>query len=266
MRLPLSASVAGVLLLTHQSLAEFSLTQLQPIAGFSDACTKAYNTPFDACNLSDFYEGSTCPPQCVAFLEALTDLLNKECKGIIAFPNTLIGMFFKKTAVEKLCSSVEVSTVSAAGAGQGSQPSYTQLPSTPATPSQISVEVTTTIAQATTTTGASSTMSTVTSTVSTTQTSITSASRSTSSGLGLGGASASTSIRAGSAATSASGSSAKQAKPTDPSQSNSSGAGGNNNGNGGTVLDAASIAAGSARPLSWLVQIALCLAAAAWAS
>ncbi|KAL8705422.1 MAG: hypothetical protein Q9201_001446 [Fulgogasparrea decipioides] len=265
MRFLLSASVAGALLLTHQSLAQFSLNQLQPIAGFSDACTKAYNKPFDACNLSDFYEGSTCSPQCVEDLEAMTDFLNKECKGLTAFPNTLIGMFFKKTAVEKLCSSVEVSTVSAAGTGQDSQPSYTQLPSTPATPSQISVEVTTISSQATTMTDASSAMSTVTSMASSTQTSITSVSSSSSSGLGLGGASASTSIRPGSAATSAPESSAKQAKPTEPSQSNSSGAGGNNNGNGGTVLDAASTAAGSARPLSWLAQIALYLAAAAWA-
>ncbi|KAL8828647.1 MAG: hypothetical protein Q9170_006513 [Blastenia crenularia] len=206
----------------------------------------------------------------------MTSLLNDECRGITAYPNTLIGMFFQKTAVKRLCPNVGVTTVSAAGAGQGSEPSQIQspieasmtaAPSTqisllPATPSQISISVTSITSEISTTTAASSILSTTatlsTSTVadfssaapstassstSTSTTSIAVVSSVPSSGPDGGDGTTSSSPQN----TAVSTSSAKQSNPTAGSQSSHTGGGGNNNGNGGTVLDAASKADRRAR-------------------
>ncbi|KAL8716619.1 MAG: hypothetical protein Q9225_006064 [Loekoesia sp. 1 TL-2023] len=269
-------TLSAILLSAHPSLAHFSLSQLQPIAGFSDACTQAYNTPFTACSISDFYEEATCSAQCIAFLEGMTKLLNDDCKGITAFPNTLIGMFFQKTAVKKLCPNVEITTVSAAGAGQGSRPSQAEPTAgpketaaastpdslTPATPSHISVEVTSTTSETAITTAAVSTLSTTAASLApSTTTSISLASGPISPGSRAGGGPAPSSPQVGEA----SGSSAAQANPTAGSQRNNGG-GGNNNGNGGTVLDAASNADRGARATKWLLPASAGLAAAIWSS
>ncbi|KAL9009963.1 MAG: hypothetical protein Q9173_005057 [Seirophora scorigena] len=242
----LSANV-GALLFTCRSIAHFSLTQLQPIAGFSDACTQAYETTFDECTLSDFYEGSACSAQCVAYLEAMTTLLNDECRGITAFPNTLIGMFFKKTAIEELCPDVDVRTVTTAGPGQSSTPQIEPTsPSTALLPSEVSVEVmSTTTSLVTSTTVASSILSSTTETSPTsTTTSADSTSSITSVSPGLGAGSTSLPTENDSTSTRAAistGAQRAQPQPTSESQIDS---GAINNGNGGTVLDAAS-AAGS---------------------
>ncbi len=107
--------IASTSFFSHRTLAHLSLAELQPISGFSDACTQAYETPLTDCTLSDFYEGNPCSPECVAFLEAMTTRLNDECSGTTAFRNTLIGMFFKKTAVQQLCAGIEGTTVTVDG-------------------------------------------------------------------------------------------------------------------------------------------------------
>lgn len=262
-----------VLLNAYLSLAHFSLSDLQPIAGFSDACTQAYETPFTECTLSDFYVGSTCSPQCIAYLEALTTLLNDECRGIIAYPNTLIGMFFKKTAIKKLCPNVGVTTITPAGAGQGSSPeptagsgdsvaAFTQVSVTPAGPSQISIEVTSTTSEAETTTAASSTLSTSTTpSTSSTTTSVVVALNPAFSGSAVNGGSASASSPTTGGPSS---SGTEQASPTAGSQTTNGGAQGNNNGDGGTVLDAASMADRGARAATWLLLTSIGFLVAIW--
>ncbi|KAI4204486.1 MAG: hypothetical protein LQ350_001036 [Teloschistes chrysophthalmus] len=281
MRLHNLAAIAGAVVLAHQGLADFSLSQLQPIAGFSDACTEAYNTPLTDCTISDFYRASSCSPQCVASLEARTIQLNKECRGTTAFPNTLIGMFFQKTAVEKLCATVEASPNSSAD--QGSEPLATISPPTSSASSapftqgsmmpfasasatassQPSSTAASTGAQTTTTTAFPSSLSTsATSVTSTTLTSVLVASTSSAgSGNGIESVSASSNTP-----TSASSSSDTSANPTGPSQSNDGGGRANNNGNGGTVLDAASAANIGARASYSLSSVVVALVAALWIS
>ncbi|KAL8897271.1 MAG: hypothetical protein Q9207_007294, partial [Kuettlingeria erythrocarpa] len=174
-------AVIGALLFIPRSQAHFSLTQLQPIAGFSEQCTQAYEMPLAPCTIADFYKGAKCSPQCFDFLEARTKLLNDECRGITAFPNTLIGMFFKGTAVDELCANVGVETVSTAAASQISAPSQAETTAdSSATPSQVSIEVTlmTSVVQSTSTVSLAA-ASTSTSSASSTKASTTSLSTST---------------------------------------------------------------------------------------
>ncbi|KAL8931422.1 MAG: hypothetical protein Q9216_007206 [Gyalolechia sp. 2 TL-2023] len=253
--------LSAVLLNAHLSLAHFSLSELQPIAGFSDACTQAYESPFTACTISDFYVGATCSAQCIAYLEAFTKLINDECRGITALPNTLIGLFFQRKAIEKLCPNVGVTTVTPAGAGQGSSlgstagstesvAAFTQVSATRATPTQISIQITSTTSKVETTTAASSTRSTsAVPSTSLTTTPVVVVSSATPSGSSVDVGSASSSFPL-TGVTSSSG--AEQANPTAGSQRNSGGAEGDNNGDGGTVLDAASKADRGARASTWL--------------
>ena len=82
-----------------------TLSQWQPITGFSQACVNAYNTPLTGCTASDFEQGS-CSTTCISFLEALTNILNAECGGTSAYPNTLIGAFFRDDGTSVLCRNV----------------------------------------------------------------------------------------------------------------------------------------------------------------
>ncbi|KAI4122349.1 MAG: hypothetical protein LQ338_005864 [Usnochroma carphineum] len=256
-------AAVGALLFTAQSLANYSLTQLQPIAGFSDACTQAYETPLTACTVSDFYEGATCSAQCIAFLEAMTKLLNEECKGITTFPNTLIGMFFQKTAVKKLCPNVDVAPIPAAGAGQGGKPSQAaETVDSTSTPSVVSVKVTLTtsrVIETTTTSSVALSTSSPSSLSTTTSSALVSSRSSFGPGLLGGTASPSASTRQASASA-ASSSSGNQATSTSASQGTS---GGHNSGNGGTVLDAASSAVSGSQITNWIWSIIAGLAATA---
>ncbi|KAI4086172.1 MAG: hypothetical protein LQ344_007787 [Seirophora lacunosa] len=262
----LSANV-GALFLTCRSMAHFSLTQLQPIAGFSEACTQAYETTFDECTLSDFYEGSVCSAQCVAYLEAMTTLLNDKCRGITASPNTLIGLFFKKTAIEELCPDVDVTTVTVANPEQSSTPPQAEpTPPSTALPSEVSVEViSTTTSLVTSTTVASSIISsrTATSPRSTT-TSADSASSVTSASPGLGAGSTSSPTENDTTSTGAATSTGAQRAQPQPTSESQNDSGAINNGNGGTVLDAASAAGSGFVSMSWLWPVSAGLAAAAW--
>ncbi|KAI4170628.1 MAG: hypothetical protein LQ343_004860 [Gyalolechia ehrenbergii] len=263
--------LSAILLNANLSLAQFSLSDLQPIAGFSDVCTQAYDSPLTDCTIADFYVGATCSPKCIAYLEAITKLLNDECRGITAFPDTLIGMFFQKTAIKKLCPNVGITTVTPTSPGQAPSPERTAGSTenvaslnTPATPSQISIQVTLITSEIETTTTASSILSTSTvpsTSSATTSVVLVSSTAPSRSGVDVGSAASSSPLTGP-----ASSSGAEQASPTAGSQRNSGGAQGDNDGDGGTVLDAASKADRGARAATWLLLISAGLTAAIWSA
>ena len=109
------------------SIRAITLSQFQPINGFSQACVNAYNTPLTGCTAADFEQGY-CSSNCIAFLEALTRILNAECGGTSAYPNTLIGSFFSGEGTSELCPNVLSATggtVNSLTAGAGQPSTYT---------------------------------------------------------------------------------------------------------------------------------------------
>ncbi|KAL8788933.1 MAG: hypothetical protein Q9213_001456 [Squamulea squamosa] len=161
----------------------------------------------------------------------MTTLLNDACEGITAFPNTLIGMFFKQTAVQELCAGIQVTTVSA----DGPDPSTTAIAeSTSTIPSLSSSKSTSTVVETATMTDTSTSEPTTTLS---TQTSVVASST------GHAGQnpvnSAPTATADGSSVNSPS---ATQGSSANPDRNNgATGADtGDKNGNGGTVLEAAS--------------------------
>lgn len=107
MRASLSAYLFACLVLATSlpAVNAITLNQFQPIDGFSQACVNAYNTPLSGCTASDFKQGS-CSTTCIAFLEALTQVLNANCGGTSAYPNTLIGSFFQNEGTSQLCPNI----------------------------------------------------------------------------------------------------------------------------------------------------------------
>ncbi len=105
MRTPRRAFFQRCLLLASllSTSRAFTLSELQQVAGFSPACTNAYNTPLTDCTYDDFFGAQGCSASCVAFLGRLTATVNRACKDTTAFPDTLIGMFFSGRAVQTLC-------------------------------------------------------------------------------------------------------------------------------------------------------------------
>ncbi len=175
MRASLSALSSVSLLLTSsiRAIGAITLDQYQPINGFSQVCVNAYNTPLSGCTASEL-KSRSCSTTCIAFLEALTQVLNSECGGASALPNTLIGSFFKNEGTSTLCPNVldgsggtndaSTSVVAQASASTStlyssasttSQASYTSetLPLLSAAPSQsfVSTSTTSTTANAATT-------------------------------------------------------------------------------------------------------------------
>ena len=114
-----------------------TLSQFQPIDGFSQACINAYNTPLSGCTASDLQQGA-CSTACIAFLEALTEMINSECDGTGAYPNTLIGLFFKNEGTSALCPNVlggSADSSSEATMGVGQASTYTlEAPTSTMTP------------------------------------------------------------------------------------------------------------------------------------
>ena len=108
------------LLLVLPTIHALTLSDFQPINGFSAQCTQSYNTPLQGCTQSDFQSDHSCSANCITFLEALTKMLNTDCKGISAFPNTLIGLFFSQQGTSTLCPNV----LGTSGSGGGDQASY----------------------------------------------------------------------------------------------------------------------------------------------
>ena len=108
---------ALVLFCVLQPIAALSLTTFQQINGFSTVCTNAYNTPLTDCSNSDF-DGQGCSAKCIGFLDSLTNAMEEACAGTIAYPNTLIGLFFRGEGVQTLCPNAGGSS-SASGGGNG---------------------------------------------------------------------------------------------------------------------------------------------------
>ena len=115
---PLTPHVIIALLTIIPSLINanaITLTTWQPISGFSTACDNAYNTPLNGCEPSDF-ASRDCSMTCIAFLDALTKVLNADCTGTSAYPDTLIAAFFDGKGTQTLCPNV----LSGGGSGSGS--------------------------------------------------------------------------------------------------------------------------------------------------
>ena len=103
--LSIHLSLCLILTVSLPRIRAVTLSQFQPINGFSQACVNAYNTPLAGCTAADFEQGY-CSSNCIAFLEALTRILNVECGGTSAYPNTLIGSFFSNQGTSTLCPNV----------------------------------------------------------------------------------------------------------------------------------------------------------------
>ena len=115
-----------------QTTSALTLSTFQPINGFSNACTKAYNTPLTDCSNADF-SGQGCSAKCIGFLDNLTNLLTTTCVGTSAYPNTLIGIFLAGNGTRTLCSNAEGSSSSSNngnGYGQGGGQSGVPVQST----------------------------------------------------------------------------------------------------------------------------------------
>ncbi|KAL8765163.1 MAG: hypothetical protein Q9209_007662 [Squamulea sp. 1 TL-2023] len=182
----------------------------------------------------------------------MTTLLNDECEGITAFPNTLIGMFFKQTAVQELCAGIQVTTVSADGA----DPSTTAIvESTSVTPLRSSSKSSSATVETATMTDTSTASTLEPTTTLSTQTSVVASS--TENAGQIPDDIAPTAASDGSPVTRPT---ATQGSSSNPDRNNgATGAdSGNNSGNGGTVIEAASI--GNIRSIHVLSPIAACLA------
>ncbi|KAL2049405.1 hypothetical protein ABVK25_010309 [Lepraria finkii] len=88
------------------TVGAITLSSFQPINGFSTACVNAYNTPLSGCTASDFSSGD-CSTSCIEFLDSLTNVLNAECQGSSAYPDTLVGAFFQGEGTSTLCPNVK---------------------------------------------------------------------------------------------------------------------------------------------------------------
>ncbi|KAI4218284.1 MAG: hypothetical protein L6R36_009033 [Xanthoria steineri] len=251
MRLPQWIIVASISLFTPYTLAHISLTELQPISGFSDACTQVYETPLSDCALSDFYQGNICSSGCIAFLQDLTARLNEECEGVTAYPNTLIGMFFERTAIQRLCGGTQGATDSVVSAGPVKS---TTVESTSATSSRSSSSTTSTVVETATMTATSATSTAVPSIASSTLTSVV---PSSTANAGQG-----SDVASLNAASSTTGPSDAQRSPTPAGANRDSGGGGNNDGTGGTVLEAAST--GNVKSIQCLLSCIACLTLVMW--
>lgn len=105
-----------ILITSTSATTAITLDQFQPITGFSQTCVNAYNTPLSGCTASDFSAGS-CSTTCIAFLEALTMIINQKCDGTGAAPDTLIASFFQSQGTAALCPNVLVGGGGGGGSG-----------------------------------------------------------------------------------------------------------------------------------------------------
>ena len=104
-------------LIANATATSITLSQFQQISGFSETCTAAYNTPLTQCTESDFENGRSCSMNCVEALEKVSACLTTACRGIKAYPDTLIGLFFGGGGVEALCPNVHDSGGSTGSTG-----------------------------------------------------------------------------------------------------------------------------------------------------
>ncbi|KAK4694792.1 hypothetical protein P7C71_g2850, partial [Lecanoromycetidae sp. Uapishka_2] len=120
------SSILAILILAPSLTAAITLSTFQPISGFSDTCNNAYNTPLNGCTASDFSTGD-CSMSCISFLDALTKVLNADCTGTSAYPNTLIAAFFNSQGTQTLCPNVLSGDNSGSG-NSGASSAATSVP------------------------------------------------------------------------------------------------------------------------------------------
>ena len=102
-----------------------TLSIYQPVIGFSEECTNAYNTPLSSCTSLDFAKGKPCSQSCIKFLDNLTATIQRACRGAKAYPDTLMGMFFTFQGTKAMCPNAQGSDGSDAANGIDGQPSIT---------------------------------------------------------------------------------------------------------------------------------------------
>ena len=151
-----------------------TLSTLQAINGFSDACTKAYNTPLTDCSNADL-AGRGCSAKCIGFLDNLTNLLTTSCLGTSSYPNTLIGMFLRGVGVHTICSNAEASPSASNGGNGHGQEGQSGAPPVQSAGIEVSTSTTTTSTTTTTSISSSSSSSISSTTSSTSQAAATSA-------------------------------------------------------------------------------------------
>ena len=149
-----------------QASSALTLSIFQAINGFSDACTKAYNTPLTDCSNADF-SGRGCSAKCIGFLDNLTNLLTTTCVGTSAYPNTLIGLFLMGDGVHTICSNAEASPSASNGGNGHGQGGQSGAP--PVQSAGIEVSTSTTTTSTTTSTSISTSTSSSSTTSSTPQ-------------------------------------------------------------------------------------------------
>ena len=239
------------------SVTPITLSYFQQISGFSQACSKAYNTPLVQCTDNDFAPGRACSMRCVQQLEEVSAMINTKCKGTKAYPDTLIGMFFTKSGVSTLCPNV----IDSGGVSGGS--SGTQSPQS-ATATATS-RTTQTVAQITQTRASSTSQTTLQPLTTTTVSSDSPASASTSSSPTQA---AQPTLNSGATLTqsrlTAFGSRTVQAASTSTSTGAKGSAtaaqdrGGNRGGSGGTPFDISASTSNVAH-ISWVVSSIICV-------
>lgn len=102
--------------LAYLTAAEFTLSDLQPIAQFSDSCSEAYNTPIVNCtyvSFAPFQEQATCSRKCLNELNALVPIIQSGCQNDGVRPDTVIAHAFQGDLANWLCGSGDYATTSA---------------------------------------------------------------------------------------------------------------------------------------------------------
>lgn len=96
--------------------ADMSLSDLQPIAEFSDSCTETYETSIKNCDsarFAPFTSSATCSKDCKNELNSLSGKIQQACRGDGVKPNTVIAHAFQGDLANWLCASGVFSTSSA---------------------------------------------------------------------------------------------------------------------------------------------------------
>lgn len=96
--------------------ADISLSDLQPIAEFSDSCTEAYETSIKNCDGASFAPFSSnvaCSKDCKNELNSLSAKIQQACRGDGVKPNTVIAHAFQGDLSNWLCATGAFSTSSA---------------------------------------------------------------------------------------------------------------------------------------------------------
>ncbi|KAK5103490.1 hypothetical protein LTS08_002905 [Lithohypha guttulata] len=188
-----SLLVAGWL--TYRAAADITLSDLQPIAEFSNTCTQAYSTPIKKCDNVHFapigdLSFATCTRDCLNELNSLATTLQRACQSDGVKPGTIIAHAFQGDLGNWLCATgpyasatpTPISTGTATNAKATSTKTTVSSSSTQSSSSSSSVSTTSATDTATesSSTESSSTQESTTEGTSTSATSVTSTSTSSS--------------------------------------------------------------------------------------